>query len=130
MTDGFSGGCDCRAVRYTVTGSLRDVTNCHCGQCRRTHGHVAAYTNAFKSDLELTEQRGLKWYISSDFARRGFCGECGGSLFWEDHKSDEIGIAAGTLDYPTGLKTIGEIFVADKSDYYDLIEDLPHREQD
>ena len=34
-----AGGCECGAVRYEVRGPLREVIDCHCGQCRRTHGH-------------------------------------------------------------------------------------------
>jgi hypothetical protein len=126
MSDKFTGGCDCGGVRYEAAGPLRDVVNCHCGQCRRTHGHFAPYTNARKDGFSLQEERGLKWYASSDFARRGFCGNCGASLFWEAHESEEIGIAAGTLDGPTGLKTIAEIYVVDQSDYYQLDPGLPH----
>ena len=30
----FTGGCDCGAVRYEVTGQLRPVVNCgFCGEC-------------------------------------------------------------------------------------------------
>ena len=32
---------------------------------------------------------------------------------------------AGTLDVPTGIAIEGHIFVADKSDYYALDDDLP-----
>ena len=71
-----TGGCLCRAVRYRVTGPLRDVEICHCSRCRRTHGHVGAYTEAPLSALTLTAERGLRWYIA-DGRERGFCGECG-----------------------------------------------------
>jgi len=128
MTKTFEGGCDCGTVRYQAEGPLRNVTNCHCSQCRRTHGHVAAYTEAEKSGFNLLDQKGLKWYASSESTRRGFCQEFGSSLFWDSRDSTEIGIAAGTLDGPTGLKTVGEIFVKDKSDYYHLVEGLPNRE--
>lgn len=121
----FAGGCDCRAVRYEVNGRLRPVVNCHCGQCRRTHGHFAPYTNAANASLTLVEQRGLRWYPSSDFARRGFCAECGASLFWQRVESDEIGIAAGTLDGPTGLATVAHIFMDDAGDYYVVDDGLP-----
>lgn len=125
---GAVGGCLCGAVRYAISGKLREVVNCHCGQCRKFHGHFAAYTNAAVSDLTLTGRPNLKWYRSSSFARRGFCKRCGSSLFWQRLKSPTISIAAGTLDAPTGLKTVRHIFVADIGDYYkiaDRLERLP-----
>jgi len=120
----YTGGCDCGAVRYEMTGPLRDVINCHCGQCRRTHGHVAAYTTALKENFRFSQDRGLKWYVSSDFAKRGFCSECGGSIIFQVNDSDGISIAAGTIDGKTGLKTVAELHVADASDYYQLTPGL------
>ncbi len=119
-----SGGCLCGAVRYEVYGPLREVINCHCGQCRRSHGHVAAYTSAKREDLVLTEDRGLKWYRSSDFARRGFCGDCGASLFWEPAGQGRVSIAAGGIDASSGLATVRNIFTAHKGDYYEIADGL------
>jgi hypothetical protein len=119
-----TGRCLCGAVQYQVTGALRDVVDCHCRMCLRSHGHVAAYTSTGLTDLRLTESRGLKWYQSSEKARRGFCQECGSSLFWHAEKARTIDIAAGTIDPPTGLKTVRHIFVADKSDYYEITDGL------
>jgi hypothetical protein len=76
-----TGGCLCGGVRYRVTGPLQPVVDCHCGQCRRTHGHVAAYTAVAKTDLDLLEDTSLRWYSSSPGIRRGFCGTCGASVF-------------------------------------------------
>jgi len=118
------GGCLCGAVRYEVRGPLRPVVNCHCGQCRKFHGHYGAYSNAATKDISITGYRSLKWYRSSNVARRGFCKECGSSLFWERMKSGSISIAAGTLDAPTKLKTVRHIFVADMGDYYKLADRL------
>ena len=120
-----TGGCLCGGVRYRVAGRLQPVVDCHCGQCRRTHGHFAAYATAAKPALELVEDRGLRWYGSSPGVRRGFCGTCGASLFWEQVEGSEISIAAGTLDAPTGLATVGHIFVADAGDYYAIADGLP-----
>ena len=120
-----SGGCLCGAVRYEVHGALRDVVNCHCGQCRRTHGHFAAYTKCARSALKLIAEDTLRWYVSSATARRGFCGTCGSSLFWEPVHDEGVSIAAGTLDSPTGLHTSQQIFVDAAGDYYDIDDSLP-----
>jgi hypothetical protein len=119
-----TGGCLCGAVRYRVHGPLRDVVNCHCSQCLRSHGHYAAYTAALRDDVELIGQRGLHWYASSDSAERGFCRECGASLFWRPLGKSTISIAAGTLDRPTGLTSVRHIFTADAGDYYRIDDDL------
>lgn len=119
-----SGGCLCGAIRYNVNGMLREAVNCHCGQCQRTHGNYAVYTATETESLVLTEKRGLKWYRSSDRAQRGFCMECGASLFWQPSGGATIGIAVGSLDPPSGLKTTRNIFTADAGDYYKIDEGL------
>lgn len=116
----LTGGCLCGAVQFELRGPLRDVINCHCIQCRRTHGHFAAYTSVAPDRFTLREDRGLAWYRSSEIARRGFCRICGSSLFWEPADGSRISVAAGTLDAPTGLTTADDIFLADKGDYYDI----------
>jgi hypothetical protein len=124
-----SGGCLCGAVRYRLHGPLRPVVYCHCGQCRRTHGHFAAYTSVPADALELVEQRGLAWFRSSAEAERGFCRECGASLFWRRIGGDDCGIAAGSLDDDAGLGAVAHIFVADKGAYYDITDGLPQQAQ-
>ncbi len=95
--------------------------------CRKTHGHVAAYTAIARAGLVLTEQRSLRWFRSSPIARRGFCAECGASLFWDGAGRDMISIAAGTIDPPTGLKTAIQLHAGSASDYYRIEQDIPQR---
>lgn len=124
-----TGSCLCGAVRYQVDGPLRDVVNCHCRQCLRQHGHIGAYTAAPRDELSVTEGRGLKWYRSSHRVRRGFCGECGSTLFWDPRDRETVSIAAGTLDQPAGLKTVAHIFTADLAGYYTIDDTLPRHPQ-
>src|SRR5687767_9578923 len=112
-----SGGCLCGGVRYEVRGPLRDVVVCHCSRCRRTHGHVGAYTACRSAHLVLVQDASLRWYEADERAR-GFCGVCGASLFWRAAGRETVSIAAGTLDPPTGLKTIAHVFTRDQGDYY------------
>jgi hypothetical protein len=69
----------------------------------------------------------LRWFASSDNARRSFCARCGSTLFWEAHGRDYLSIAAGSLDGPTGLDSACHIYVADKGDYYSIDDGLPQR---
>jgi hypothetical protein len=123
-----TGGCLCGGVRYRIRGTLRGVIACHCSQCRRTSGHHAAMTAAPAADMELTASDHLVWYKSSDTAERGFCGRCGGNLFWKQAGRVAISVTAGTLDTPTHLAVEQHIFVADKSDYYAIDDDAPQQQ--
>jgi hypothetical protein len=120
-----TGGCLCGAVRYEVKGPLRDVVNCHCSMCQRLHGNFGPHSKARKVNIRITNAAGLAWYKTSEAAQRGFCRLCGASLFWEPFELDATGIIAGTLDGPTGLKTIGHIYVGEKCDFYEITDGLP-----
>lgn len=123
------GGCLCGQVRFEIKGLLRDVVNCHCSMCQKLHGSMGAHTKAKKADITLTRDEGLAWYKSSDVARRGFCKNCGSSLFWEPFDQDTTGILAGSLDGPTGLKTMGHIFTGEKADFYEITDTCPQYER-
>ena len=78
--------------------------------------------------MSFAEDRGLRWIDSPDSehdARRGFCGECGSSLFWLAPGRERISIAAGGLDAPTGIRTMGQIWVESAGDYYELDDRIP-----
>ena len=121
-TQPMRGGCLCGAVRYEIDGPLRDVVTCHCGQCLKTHGNYAAYSATDKKNLRLIEDRGLAWYDSSDKAKRGFCRECGASLFWKPTFADYVAVSAGSMDGPTGLKVARHIFTREKPDWYEITD--------
>jgi hypothetical protein len=127
MAASVKGQCLCGAVRFELQPPLRAVTVCHCGQCRRWHGHIGAYTAVPRDKLVMTESRGLAWFASSSFARRGFCRDCGSSLFWEGDGRDTISVTAGSLDSPTGVFTALQIYAKDVGDYYSLDPAIPAR---
>ena len=80
---------------------------------------IARATSAATTDFRLLRGDHVRWYRASPAARRGFCGNCGSTLFWQaDAAPERISIATGLFDGPTGLTTAGHIFCADKGDYY------------
>ena len=123
-----TGRCLCGAVTYEVRGPLRDVLLCHCIECRRWGGSAGAFTATRAEDLVVGETSALRWIDSPDSdngARRGFCGDCGSSLFWQAARSERVGIAAGTLDAPTGLRVAAHIYTHQAGDYERLEDGLP-----
>jgi len=101
----LKASCLCGGIQLITHGYHRDVENCHCIQCMKTHGHYAAYTNVQEQNVKFLKKRTLKWFRSSKRAKRGFCRKCGASL--------------------SKLKTKMNIFVKGKLDYYKLDNRLP-----
>jgi hypothetical protein len=121
----LKASCLCRGVNFTTKGNHRDVQNCHCIQCMKTHGHHAAYTNVEEQNIKFTKKSTLKWFRSSKRAKRGFCNKCGASIFFKVIGTKNISIAAGMLDGATKLKTIMNIFIKGKLEYYKLDHHIP-----
>ncbi|MEE9447350.1 MAG: GFA family protein [Arenicellales bacterium] len=119
-TADLNGSCLCGGVQYRIEGKVRGVVNCYCTQCQKTSGHHVAATRVKEKNLKLIEDETLKWYESSQGFKRGFCGKCGGNLFWKRLINAEISVMAGTLDKPTGLKTVSHMFAEEASDYFDI----------
>lgn len=124
-----TGACLCGAVKYSLNGPLKQVVGCHCTMCRKQTGHFLAFTAVWKDHFTLTEERGLKWYQSSENSRRGFCGKCGSVLFFDTDGDEKLTIAPGSIDGATGLEVAAHIFVADKGDYYALDDGCPQYDQ-
>ncbi len=114
------GSCLCGAVRFEVQGPLPEASACHCTKCRKHSGHFFASTDVPRSAVTIRGEDNVRWYQSSDKARRGFCSTCGSSLFWDPLARDWIGIAMGAFDGPTKTRIALHIFVAEKGDYYEI----------
>lgn len=119
----LKGRCECGEVSFEVEDARETVTVCHCKQCRRTSGHQWASTHADFGNLRFIKDDGLRWFKSSDWAKRGFCQYCGSSLFYRMNDENFIAIAAGCIEEPTGFGIGKHIFVKDKGDYYDIAHD-------
>ncbi len=129
MNQAITGGCLCGGVRYEVRGPLRNVIACHCVQCRRTSGHFVAATACRRRAFKLSNDATLKWYTAVPGFRRGFCSECGSSLFFEEEGGERVSIAAGSLDQPQGLTIVAHLFASEAGDYYEIDTSVPVSQQ-
>ncbi len=118
------GSCLCGAVSFEISGNLPAPSACHCTQCRKHSGHFEASVDILRIALKVFGEEKVTWYHTNK-VRRGFCSTCGSSLFWDPIGKDWTAVAMGAFDTPTNTKIEKHIFVANKGDYYDLVDGLP-----
>lgn len=120
-----TGGCQCGAVRYRVTGGFGGMGICHCRMCQRATG------NAF---APLVTACGIEWqgeparYESSDIAARGFCAKCGTPLYYDPHAVDGIELMVGALDDPNVVRPRHHTGIESMVDWLRFADDLPRKE--
>jgi hypothetical protein len=122
-----SGGCLCRAVRFTAVPSKPHMDVCHCGMCRRWSGGV--FMSVPVRDLKIENEAGLGVYSSSEWAERLFCKSCGSSLVWrmKEEEADLIAVSYQSLDDQSGLVFEQEIFIDEKPALYAFAGDRPRK---
>jgi hypothetical protein len=124
----FSGGCLCGALRFEVTPPTRWCAHCHCSLCRRAHG--AAFVTWFgvlRPQFDLVSgAEHLTWYQSTPQARRGFCSQCGSTLFFEGERwSDETHITLASMDGPIDRAPKAHVFFDSHAEWVEPGDDLP-----
>ncbi|TAA41661.1 GFA family protein [Pseudoxanthomonas winnipegensis] len=126
----YSGGCQCGAVRFRVSGTLDDASICHCRMCQKAFG-------AYYAPLVSTRGATLKWtrgqptrFASSNLVERGFCNQCGTPLTYE--APDGVALAAGAFDTPALFPPHIQYGVEGRLPFTDTLAALPTRrtEQD
>lgn len=122
----LEGGCYCGAVRYESEAAPAVVTYCHCAMCRRSVGAQAvAWATLARSAITIRGDA-LRWHESSPRALRGFCMQCGTSLFFVARADPEmIDVTVGSLDEPDRCPPDCHIFVPSKVAWLPLAPALP-----
>lgn len=125
------GSCLCGRVTFEVAGEIPPMHACHCSICRKASGHYGVGADISRDALKIHGEENIKWFQTSDWARRGFCATCGTPLFFDpiDKKIGWTGVSMGAFDKPTNTKMTMHIFTKDKGDYYEIVDGLPQHEQ-
>ncbi|MGZ8137007.1 MAG: GFA family protein [Methylococcaceae bacterium] len=125
----ISGGCLCGAIRYEILANPVGATNCHCRTCQKASG--AAYLAVmFVPASALVITGNYKEYAtiaaSGNTLYRGFCTECGTSLFGRNSVFTKIRpVSAATLDDPGIFKPQNDTWVVDAQPWDFMNPDLP-----
>jgi hypothetical protein len=123
-----TGGCQCGAVRYRITGPLASPHLCHCRMCQKAAGnYFMPLASAAHTAFRLT--RGTPaWFQSSRPVRRGFCRDCGTPLFFETVGGGSIAVTLGSLDDPSAVPPITQDGVEGRVDFVVALGGLPERD--
>jgi hypothetical protein len=134
MTQAFTGGCHCAAVRYVGAGKPELSFYCHCIDCQRESGgpfSVEIYLpkSAVNVEGELSE-----YVVVADNGNRvirKFCTVCGCPIVLvSDGYPEHICLKAGSLDDASWLSPEMHIFTSTKQPWVHISDDLPQYEGD
>ena len=123
MTTNRSAQCLCGKIKMTISSENNKVGACHCSMCRRFSGGPMLGLDC-GADVSIdagNEHLGL--YQSSAYGERGFCKNCGSSLFWKMRDANHYVVSAGILDDPSQLVLNSQIFIDEKPDFYSFAND-------
>ena len=113
------GRCVCGAVKFRLPRAPQSVSMCHCGQCRRWSGGAGTITAA-TDGVEIDSGDTLAWYKTSA-DERGFCRQCGSSLFWRHADSGDIcDVCVGALEDDSDLRLQQHVYIDRKPPYYEM----------
>lgn len=120
-----SGGCMCGSIRYEYEGPIRDSVACYCKMCQRGTGNFVVASRIIRENLKIENDEALTWYVSSEWASRGFCKNCGSPLFFQSKDSEFISVKTGSLDDTSDLPIVYNIYVEAIDGHCLINEDLP-----
>ena len=122
----FEGGCQCGAVRYTITGAPLLAAICHCVMCRRAHSAPAVAWAMFQATQVSFGNAEPKEFASSAEAKRGFCSTCGTQVYFTaDFIPNLIDIPMGSLDYPESIKPTLHYWHSKHLSWAEFADNLP-----
>jgi len=104
MTETYTGGCTCGAIRYEVAAEPAMMNYCQCRQCQRASGNGhGAHLTFVGAPVKLTGSASHWESIGEGGTRksRGFCATCGAPVYISLPDMPEVFVAsAASLDDP------------------------------
>lgn len=123
----LTGGCQCGAIRYEVTGAPKHVALCHCRDCQRSAGAPMVAWAAFAEEEVRLLQGEPRTINSSGQSMRSFCPDCGTGLFFRNAANlpGLVDIQSASLDDPDALPPQVHIQVAERLAWMETADSLP-----
>ena len=116
------GSCLCGKIQITIKEIDAHITVCHCQMCQKFHGGSMIALAPCRRDQVVFEDEQMRWYASSAWAQRGFCGQCGSSICYFAKETNHYYFAAGLFPDLSEAKLTEEIFTKDQPSYLHFAE--------
>ena len=104
MTEPYTGGCACGAIRYEVSGEPAVMNYCQCRQCQRDSGNGhGAHLTFVGAPVTVTGQASFWETVGEGGTRksRAFCPTCGAPVYLTLPDLPDVFVAsAASLDDP------------------------------
>jgi hypothetical protein len=104
MTESYTGGCACGAIRYEVSAEPAMMNFCQCRQCQRESGNGhGAHVTFVGAPVKITGEASHWESVGEGGTRknRGFCPTCGNPVYITLPDMPEVFVAsAASLDDP------------------------------
>lgn len=119
--------CRCGAIQFEAEIIPDKIYNCHCSQCRKSHGATFATQTFAKGDTlkfhqgedlisEYKEQRGI----------RAFCSRCGSRLMnYAEDKRLYLSIAIASINSGLNQGPVAHAYVSAKAQWHQPSTDIP-----
>lgn len=121
-----TGRCLCGKIAFAYTGAPNWTLHCHCESCRRaTSSPVTTWISVPRAGFAFT-QGAPRHFASSPGVRRGFCGDCGSPLSYENESMpDEVHLYAASLTDPSEVAPSRHVFAAEQVPWLEILDELP-----
>ena len=132
MSEDWTGGCACGAVRYRLASDPFDAGWCHCRTCQLNSGSPAmVFASVPVDDFRFTQGETLVGrFDSSDFGHRLFCTRCGTPFLMRvNHQPETVDFSVATLDQPERALPEFHIFYGSHIPWAPAADTLPRHER-
>lgn len=125
-----SGGCQCRAVRYEITGKPVTVYACHCSECQKQSGSAFAMAAVIPKDRFHITDGQPKMFVRRTSPTKTmecwFCPDCGTRLYHVPGGAayPNRNIKPGTLDDASWLVPTTHFWVRSAQKWVVIPEDV------
>ena len=125
-----TGSCLCGKLGFSAQLPTLWVAHCHCSLCQKNAGAALVTWAGFnETDVIIDDSdKTLTWYSATENAYRGFCGECGSTLFFKSARwPGELHITVVNIHQPLDREPQAHVYWSSHQPWLPIADDLPKK---